>query len=154
MVFDSSVKITRICYSGSEPYRVNFKFKDKQYSIQEASDKLYLRELKDNKYSVVQSVDIQHSLGHLSFSKNQKTPYNQIDTTELLLYLNAHFSENGQYVFAKQCFQDKLKSVLQILANFTHEGNYYTENLDNSSKQKICKNLELAIQQLQSLLDL
>ena len=64
MTFDTSIKITKIRGKGSTIYRINFKFLDEQYSVQEAHDKLYLRILQGGSFKTLQIVDLQ---GGMSF---------------------------------------------------------------------------------------
>lgn len=160
MTFDTSIKVTRIRSRGSAIHRINFKFLEDQYSVQEANDKLYLRILKDKSYELLQVADLQSGMSFWKFcdfeahKRKLSITRQQLNIDEIVDFLNSHFSEEGQLYHILQQFKDRLQyNIIQELRSFTRDDSYYTRDLPEDKQQKIISTIQPVVQQLQNLLN-
>lgn len=157
MKFDKSLKITNIKVDRKNITRLNFKYNGEQFSVQpnDYEDKLVLRKLVDSRYSVIEKVDLQSSLTVDDiFPENGKMQYGQMDTEEIATYLNDHFSDDGQYVAAKNELKDHLKyKVIDNLKNLTMKDSYYTRSLSEDDQKKIAEVCSEAADMLKALVN-
>ena len=160
MTFDTSIKITKIRSRGSTIHRINFKFLEDQYSVQEANDKLYLRILQDGSFKTLQVVDLQSGMSFWKFcdfeahKRRLSITRQQLNLDEIVDFLNSHFSEEGQQYHTLQRFKDRLQyNIIQELKSFTRDDSYYTRSLPEDKQQKIISSIQPVVQQLQDLLN-
>lgn len=160
MIFDTSIKITKIRSRGSTIHRINFKFLDEQYSVQEANDKLYLRILQGGSFKTLQVVDLQSGMSFWKFcdfeahKRKLSITRQQLNIDEIVDFLNSHFSEEGQQYHTLQRFKDRLRyNFIQDLRNFIQDDSYYIKDLPEGKQQKIISNIRPVVQQLQNLLN-
>lgn len=159
MTFDTSIKLTKIRSRGSTIHRINFKFLEDQYSVQEANDKLYLRVLKDKSYELLQVADLQSGMSFWKFcdfeahKRKLSITHQQLNIDEIVDFLNSHFSEEGQQEHTLQQFKSRLQySIIQELNGFLRDDSYYTKDLPEDKQQKIINSIQPVVQQLQKLL--